>query len=788
MISPTIKINDATYVLHRQGDGRLWEEGFVEAPSKMEQRPDVFPGQDGRYAVVWDNWSNGVAGDIEGLPDSIYLARNAHGMIPGQLMPVSDPYVAEQTEDHTGGGRAATVEFAWAGTFNGDLFTIINLYVYKWANGTVALDHTLAACATDAIVFNDSLRVAIGPSTKIEFRDTAGTWTVATDNVYLNFFTNVEGRLWVANNVNEVSNIGPTDDPGLLASYSAAIAIGDDDLAITDLNAYGERLAVSKVNGLYLGDAEAIFPNVLPQLEDTPDGRNGVNTIVKGASIFYPHSNGVIRYTLGIAEEVGLNHVVMSQSLGSVDIPQGVQIRAMAVDGPNVWAATETSGFLRQAPTGFKKTANSGGAYTSYTTEVTDGNPSTVADISSLDTIANGDWFIVGGAVPFYGITLELANPNTTATPSLTVQYWNGAAWTAMPNATAVSDFTTIPSHASAVAVYNGTLRRSGTVMWRNSGLGSWATSTIDGTLAYWMRFGVSSALDNGVTIMDCQLIITQPGVYLYRGRPATTVDLRGGPIIWEHYGYIDNMITPAAIIVTHDMYPHYRRDQICVVARNNVAFFRVPMSPWEGESSSNVANSYAILPVTDGGMPFTEKYWGPFRIKMRNDSGARTVTLQVRADEAAAWSSVATNISTSGSYYTTAFQGKRCQIRVIFNAYTGNKSGYNSPPIVQAIEAVFQPYPERFRTWTQQILIHDNQALPTGGVLPSSLMQLTALENLVKEYIDDSSGMVVTYVDPMGRSLSVRVREVKVQEIIQVERQSPQLVVQVTVQEHVTS
>ena len=781
MIHPSIKIDSQPYLLARdQPNGpRAWEETLLELPTEVQERSDVAQGKDGQYSISWADWSGGVAGDIEDLQDGLYWTRNAHGMVPGQLTPVSDPLTSEQTDSTSGTG-----DLAWCGVFYGDLYTIVGTKVYKWANGTATADRTLAAAATDAIVFNNTLVVALGGSTKIEIRDTAGTWALATDNVYANHFTLVEDRLWRASATNEVSNIGPTDDPGLLASWSTGITVGDDDQAINDLNAYGERVAVSKPSGLYLGDAGAVFPNVLPQFEEAVDSRNGIGTLVKGASIYYPHTNGVVQYSLGNAPEVGIPASFPSADVVGDDMP-GISIRAMAVEGGNIWAATETGGFPRQLPTKFMKTVDSGGNYTDYTTNVTDGDYTTGAALGSLDTLANGDWFVVGYSTPFYGVVLDISNPNATGSPTLLAQYWNGAAWTTLDNAAAMSDYTTLPDLSGEKGTYGGTLRRSGVIVWRSYAIWGWIASNLNGTVAYYMRFSVSSALDSTVTVAACTVMTAVPSVYVWRGRTPTSTDARGGYIIWEPYGYISNMIVPNAMVVTHDMYPHYRRDQLVVVGRNVVGFMRLPLNDVEGEATTTIGTSYAVFPKHDAGMPFVKKCFTRIRVRGRGLDSTRTATIYYRVDDDASWTSAVSMTSNTGSAFLSGIFGKKIQIKVVFNAYSGTFTGSVQMPLILGVEAVFYPIPERERLWSNTIVIEDGQFGYTGGALPSADQQLSTLEELVAI---DAAPTTHTYEDPMGRTMNVWARELKTTELSQVERERGRVLVQLILHEQRTA
>lgn len=140
-----------------------------------------------------------------------------------------------------------------------------------------------------------------------------------------------------------------------------------------------------------------------------------------------------------------------------------------------------------------QKTVNLGVAYTDYSANVVDNNAGTVADLSNLDTVANGDWVVIGGPVPFCGAALDLtANVNTNVSV-MTVEYWNGAAWAAVANLT---DGTVAPAGT--------TLGTDGQISWDLPA--AWVASTINTITAYWVRLSVSAALDAATEIAEIDL------------------------------------------------------------------------------------------------------------------------------------------------------------------------------------------------------------------------------------------------------------------------------------------
>lgn len=136
-------------------------------------------------------------------------------------------------------------------------------------------------------------------------------------------------------------------------------------------------------------------------------------------------------------------------------------------------------------------TTDGGSTYTNNSTEVND-NTTGVMTLNSLDTIANGDWVVLGGPAPFCGAALDVTNANGNA-GTFTVEYWNGSAWVALTNVT--------NGHAIAFGA-------DAQLTWDMPAAGLWQTSTINSVGPfYWARLGVSAAMDSSVTLTEVDLL-----------------------------------------------------------------------------------------------------------------------------------------------------------------------------------------------------------------------------------------------------------------------------------------
>jgi hypothetical protein len=132
---------------------------------------------------------------------------------------------------------------------------------------------------------------------------------------------------------------------------------------------------------------------------------------------------------------------------------------------------------------------------TDWSVYAQDGSASTDIDMDSFDTLANGDFLLIGSHIPFRGVQVDMdgSHLNSTDPSTLSVNYWAGA-WTDM-SATDGTNTGTI------------TMAQDGLVYWTVPS--AWQmvklidiypkiTSTLyyAKTPMYWTRWYVSAALD----------------------------------------------------------------------------------------------------------------------------------------------------------------------------------------------------------------------------------------------------------------------------------------------------
>ena len=141
-----------------------------------------------------------------------------------------------------------------------------------------------------------------------------------------------------------------------------------------------------------------------------------------------------------------------------------------------------------------------------YSDEAQDRDAATDVDLSSLGTLANGDYVLVGSHVPFRGIDVDVDAANGNASV-LTAKYWNGSAWVDL-------------SASDGTASGGATFAQDGLITWTPPS--AWAVARlkeiVPATAAavgprqdlplYWVRIEVSAALDSTTT---CNAMISLP-------------------------------------------------------------------------------------------------------------------------------------------------------------------------------------------------------------------------------------------------------------------------------------
>lgn len=760
---------DLAEALERRTGVRRWKVTSRRLTTQINPSRNLRAGEiEGEWllTIEEDDWTRGQ-GAARGEPGQALCAFFANGLLGG-VAPVQGPL-------RFASGDAQVADPAAAIIFNRQLFLIMGRYAYRGvaANSfTQDRDFGAGIYATDALIHNEELIVVFGgAANKIQKRNAAGTWTTATDAVYSDHITHVKDRYWRVTATNQVSNIGPIDNPFTLASYSAGITVGAADIGATDLNGYGERVAVSKPEGLFLGDSAAQFPNVLPQIALAPEVDNGKSTLVHGVDILYPHAGGLIRWSPRGQEEIGLQRQLAGTSVVDNTDADGfvpaVCIRSLAAEGHNIWAACEPSGTPWIKPT-VLFTVNNGVGYTNRTTNTTDNDYSTTTTLA-LDTVANGDWLLIGtpSGTTAYGFFFDGVVPNTAAAV-MTVEYWNGSGWTAY-TATGDNfrDGTSSPGLSSPSSAPTITLSRSGYVLFPE---GSQPTlSTINSLSRHWWRISFNNSLAaEAVGCAEIRAVLkrTSPfnliGGELYRLRPARSGDLSPQTYVWEPYSFLYQQTAPTALLFYDRRFPPYgHAGNIVAMSRQLAHLFPLPLDGKRISRASDPLNdagtaSYFVTSLLDGGIPNTNKQWTRIRIRSVFSTAA-TIAFATRVDDTAAWSSETTITSDDFMVSLSNISGRRIALRLNL----GDSLTLDDPPRILSIELVYRTLDTYVEETEMVLLVADHQSASGGGELGDAKTQITRLEAL-------RGTAARTFVDPLRQTKTVTVFEMQELEVYQ--------------------
>ena len=183
------------------------------------------------------------------------------------------------------------------------------------------------------------------------------------------------------------------------------------------------------------------------------------------------------------------------------------------VDVPQIW-----EGMYGRCG-GLKITKDIGVTYIDATAKVVDLTTTTYASLGALDTVANGDWLLIGSRVPtITGFRFEVNANVNTATVTMTVEKLASGSWTSVT--VGVDD---------TQATAGKTLSQSGNVTFTAA---TTELASYDGMVRYWWRVGFSAALSATVQLT---------GLY-------TMYDMQALPNIWS-----GEFIRPVGVKTTTD-------------------------------------------------------------------------------------------------------------------------------------------------------------------------------------------------------------------------------------------
>lgn len=248
-------------------------------------------------------FDGGVAADrLNGPPDTYTDSSDVDASNKGILVPSPLSVAVTLTN---GNFPTKLVEF------NSLIFILGGRYMYYYnpADNTVTEDKDFGVgkAAVDMAVFNNELVVAMGESEKIYTRNTAGTWTQATDNTFAIALGVVNSLLWRAESTNKISNC--ITAPRTLTSWVPAspnqYTVGSTTYAINTIIDFNGQVWVGKADGMYSATSTWLFENQTPQLVRYPHTDNCKGAFVAQGALWTPSAAGLLRVKGGTSLPFG---------------------------------------------------------------------------------------------------------------------------------------------------------------------------------------------------------------------------------------------------------------------------------------------------------------------------------------------------------------------------------------------------------------------------------------------------------------------------------------------------
>lgn len=228
-------------------------------------------------------------------------------------------------------------------------------------------------------------------------------------------------------------------DPTLTASWGNGLAVGGPEWGITGLAPLGDSIAVGKPDGLYYYDDQTKrFRNVLPELVSAPHAVNGKGLTPVPNGVLYPTHDGHLYFFDGVQlQDVSPDKGTMPRDAGYA------RITAIAPIGDEVYCIRETGQNTTQG-LGLQVVTYIAGTETDVTANVTDGNFSTGATLSTFGNAAN-DRIFIGANQPLEGICVRVTtNVNAASVHFAAPYYSNGTTGSSEPFSTSFTQFSGI--------------------------------------------------------------------------------------------------------------------------------------------------------------------------------------------------------------------------------------------------------------------------------------------------------------------------------------------------------
>ncbi len=481
-------------------------------------------------------------------------------------------------------------------------------------DGTSGTDLKATTIITDAVlhegdsgsgVFRPFIYLAMGQAADLQrFTIDQVIDTSVTGDIERDKLASINGRLYGSADTQGVSqgdlhvwagitNVPPGLDPMQEANWAPVVNVGFPSTDIMAIVRVQSVACVIKPEGIFVASRDTgLWENRMPAWERYPHADNGRGAFTLGAAAVIPVARGgavifdgySIRDFSPFDKLATPNLDTTQQSISCMGMsPTGL----LAVTTVNRGVAEGTGSRYRHAQVNTQmvnskltrggggddsgsdvlgvrvlKSVDNGANFTDYTTEANDGKLLTVVDMSSLSTLAAGDFVIVGHPRPFQATMWYGRGGDTTYnvnTSVMSAHIWNGTSWVAIT----IQDFTARDwgSGGDGQAAHG----KSGLVVFTQDPVVlGWQADTVDSIFSvtedtqsnFWVRYTFSAALDSSVTRTAVELLPYRPSIdptnfpedaldragcypHLLWGEPAEE-----GTAVWHDLGAIMTAIT----------------------------------------------------------------------------------------------------------------------------------------------------------------------------------------------------------------------------------------------------
>ena len=402
---------------------------------------------------------------------------------------------------------------------------------WLFANNAIAseTDATTAtygnACLHDdgsgvELFYAGTFTASTGAAAKLNRRTAAGTWSEDAD-VNAKFIVPVAGALWRTTSDYEVSVCPAGSEPFTIANWGSSIRVGTNTAKIVNGAGLGALVIWFKEDGIYIYDeSDSRFVNryEVSLSQDNfpfakPDGEGGLLTATASGELVQISAFG----------QIDTVRLLDGKSPGR-DTPSGPIVDAV-IDGADIWFLMEPAYRMAQ-PSGLKvlKTTDNFSTFTDGTTNALDGSRATGLDISSLDTLANGDAILIGFDDQFLAVRAVMGAAVNGNAGTLAGAVSSGAGtWVGVT----IDDGTNLFAHGGAIAIKLDI----------SADISGWVKATYGGFSKFWMRLTASAALD--ATVLLAEVFISQR-----RAAPAFTGDISvDNAAVWEASGMLTKVL-----------------------------------------------------------------------------------------------------------------------------------------------------------------------------------------------------------------------------------------------------